>query len=154
MLRFLWFGCLSSKTTWALRRNVGLVWDPHLRLLTSDVGSESVAASRSSSERKKQSGAMRCWQNTGGFSSQACATEEVAQGAAKACGRLVGVWQPRWDVIVTSGNAAMPAPLSRAAGLKPPSSFRILDSGCRCTLPPTLAITRSPSCDYTEPLSS
>lgn len=48
----------------------------------------------------------------GAFSSQHCATEDVAQGAARACGRLVGVWQPRRDVIVTSGDAAMPAPAS------------------------------------------
>lgn len=140
MLRFLWFDCQSSKTTTPELFTEALSL---LHLLTSRSGSESVAAAPSSSERK-QSGGTHRRRNTQAFSSQACATEDVAQGAAKARGRLVGVWQPRWDVIVTSGSAAMPAPPSLAAGLKPPSSLRILGLGCRCTLPPTLAITRSP----------
>lgn len=42
------------------------------------------------------------------FFPRSCATEDFTKGAANACGCLVGVWQPYRDVIVTSGNAAMP----------------------------------------------
>lgn len=63
---------------------------------------------------------------------------------AAALGCYCHIWQCGDD------SAAEPS----CTVLKPASSFRILGSGCQCTLPPTLPITRSPSCDYTEPLSS
>lgn len=78
------------------------------------------------------------------FFTWGCAIGNFTEGAANACGCLVGVWQPYSDVVVTSGNVEMPAYWESATSLKPPSSCRNPCSNHQCYLPLSPVITRTP----------